>query len=77
MTVATVGGRFQVVIPRYERERLGLKPHSKVMVEAREDCLMIYPQTVREWRGVGRPIAGGEDATDYVRKLRREWERRA
>jgi len=77
MTVATVGGRYQVVIPRRERERLGLKPHSKVVVEAREDGLMLYPQTVKEWRGIGRKIADGEDATDYVRKLRREWEWRA
>ena len=75
MTIATVGGRYQVVIPRHERERLGLKPHSKVVVEAREDCLMLYPQTGRDWRGIGRPIADGKDATDYVRKLRREWER--
>lgn len=30
MTTATVGDRFQVVIPRKERERIGLKPRMKV-----------------------------------------------
>ena len=28
------------------------------------------------WRGIGRDMADGSDATDYVRKLRSEWESR-
>jgi AbrB family looped-hinge helix DNA binding protein len=73
MTTATIGARYQVVLPKAERRRLGLKPHSKVNVEAREHCLLIWPVSGAGLRGLGRELAGKGDATDYVRKLRREW----
>lgn len=75
MTIATVGERYQVVIPRREREKIGLKPATKVDVRAEGGCLVVVPRRNTGWRGIGRALAGGEDATDYVRKLRREWER--
>ena len=37
MTFATVGSRFQVVIPKEERKRLKLKPNTKVAIEVRND----------------------------------------
>ncbi len=73
MTMATVGSRFQVVIPRRERERVGLEPHSKVRVEVRDDCIVLYQQANSTLRGIGRTLADGVDATDYVQKLRQEW----
>ena len=73
MTTATIGERYQVVIPRKEREKLHLQPHSKVLVEAREDCIIIYPMPSEGWRGVGRKVADSGDATDYVARLRSEW----
>ena len=39
MTTATVGSRFQVVIPKEVRQRLGIKPLSRMNVEARKDCI--------------------------------------
>jgi AbrB family looped-hinge helix DNA binding protein len=76
MTNATIGERYQVVIPRKEREKLHLRPHSKVRVEARDDCIIIYPMPSGGWRGIGRMAADGEDATDYVARLRAEWSER-
>ena len=73
MTTATVGARYQVVIPRKERNRMGLKPHSKVSVESRGDCLVIYPVRADAFRGIGHELRDGTDATDYVRRLRQEW----
>jgi AbrB family looped-hinge helix DNA binding protein len=73
MTSATVGSRFQVVIPREERRRLGIKPLSRVNVEARRDCIVLFPVTSRGLRGLGAELADGTDATDYVRHLREEW----
>lgn len=75
MMTATVGSRFQVVIPKDGRERLGIKPLSRVNVETRRDCLVFYPVTSRRLRGLGSDLADGTDATDYVRHLREEWER--
>ena len=77
MTMATVGRRYQVVIPKSERKRLDLRPLSKVNVEARSDCIVIYPVTAKNLRGVGAELADGSDATDYVRKLRAEWGERS
>jgi len=76
MTTATIGSRYQVVIPRKERDRIGLKPHSKVAVETRGDCIMIFRLEENGIRGIGRELRDGIDATDYVRQLRQEWAER-
>ena len=77
MTTATVGQQYQVIIPKEARKQLGLRPASKVHVEARGRCLLLYPVTTRGIRGLGAEIADGTDATDYVKKLRAEWRQRA
>ena len=76
MTQATIGERYQVVIPRRERETLGLKAHAQVWIEARGDHLVLQPLTPGNQRGIGREMRDGVDATDYVRKLRAEWDHR-
>ncbi len=43
MTIVTTSPKGQVVIPKKEREKLGLKPGSKVMVKAVFDHIEIYP----------------------------------
>ena len=73
MTEATIGARYQVVIPKNERRRLGLKPGSKVDVHAEKDRIVIYPVGSQNWRGIGKDIAVGADASDYVKRLREEW----
>jgi len=77
MSTATVGSRYQVVIPREVRKRIPLHPHSKVNIEVRDHCMVIYPVNVAGWRGIGKASANGKDATDYVRALRIEWSHRA
>ncbi len=77
MTTATIGERFQVVIPRDERRRLGLHAQDKVNVVVEGDHLAIYPVASARLRGIGRDVADGSDATDYVRELRAEWGKRS
>jgi len=77
MTTATIGSKYQVVIPRAARKQIPLRPHSKVNIEVRGHCLVVYPNNVASWRGIGKALANGTDATDYVRALRAEWSRRA
>jgi AbrB family looped-hinge helix DNA binding protein len=75
MTTATIGTRFQVVIPKSERNKLNLKPHSEVSVEAKGDCIILRPLSGLKLRGIGKELADGSDASDYVQKLRSEWSR--
>ena len=77
MTIATIGKRCQVVIPLKERKKLNIKPNSKVEVTAENDKLVIYPILPASFRGIGRDLSDDIDATDYVKKLRREWEERS
>jgi len=42
MPIVTTSPKGQVVIPKKEREKLGLKPGSKVMVKAASDHIEIY-----------------------------------
>lgn len=77
MTKATVGTRYQVVIPLKERKKLNIKPKTKVEVVVEGDRLVIYPLSPSHLRGIGREMADGEDPKDYVSKLRREWEKRS
>lgn len=75
MSTATIGARYQVVIPIRERAKIGLKPHTRVSVEARQDCIIVQPLGGRRARGIGRELRDGTDATAYVKQLRAEWER--
>jgi AbrB family looped-hinge helix DNA binding protein len=77
MTIATVGKRYQVVIPLMERKKLHIKPNSKVEVTTEGDKLVIYPISPENFRGIGQGLSDEMDATDYVKKLRREWEERS
>ena len=77
MTEATIGARYQVVIPKNERRRLKLKPGLKVDVHAEKDRIVICPVGSQSWRGIGKDIADGVDASDYIKRLREEWGERA
>ena len=74
MSTATIGARYQVVIPKREREQIGLRPHAKVVVYVSDGAVVIRPLPEGGWRGIGRELADGADATGYVKKLRAEWE---
>lgn len=75
MSRATVGKRYQVVIPLKERTQLGIRANTKVEIVAEGDKLVLYPLSTSRLKGIGIEIADGTDATDYVRKLRKEWEK--
>jgi AbrB family looped-hinge helix DNA binding protein len=76
MSEATVGDRFQIVIPAAERKKIGIRPRQKVKVQVREGRLIIEPLGSPQVRGLLNELRDGRDATDYVRYLRKEWEKR-
>ncbi len=43
MAIVTTSQKGQVVIPRKEREKLGIKPGAKVVVEVVDDHVEIHP----------------------------------
>ena len=43
MSIVTTSSKGQVVIPKEEREKLGIKPGSKVMVKTVHDHVEIHP----------------------------------
>ena len=57
-------------------KKLNIKPLSKVDMVVEGDRLVIYPLAAANLRGIGRKVADGIDATDYIAKLRREWDPR-
>jgi AbrB family looped-hinge helix DNA binding protein len=73
MGTATVGARFQVVIPLAERKKIGLRAHDKVAVTAARDAIVIRPLKAAVLRGIGKDLADSRDAVAYVRELRAEW----
>ena len=73
MTTATIGSRFQVVIPAKERKQLALKVHQKVHIERRNDEIVIRPIGGSSFRGITKALQCNEDPVDYVTKLRAEW----
>lgn len=73
MITASVGSRFQVVIPKRVRQAFNIQPASRVSIEARPDCIVIYPEGSTRLRGLGGALADGTDASDYVKRLRAEW----
>ena len=77
MIQATIGDRYQVVIPSAIRRQLKLRPRSKLAVDVVGDTVVFRPvKSIAALRGIGRDLRDGEDATDYVRRLRQEWEQR-
>lgn len=76
MSTATIGSRFQVVIPAAERKTIGLKPDDKVSVDVSDNAIIIRPVDARHHRGLGKELADGCDAADYVWELRDEWGKR-
>ncbi len=51
---ATISTKYQVVIPKPLRERLGLKPKQKLTVIEKDGMLiLIPPKTLNDLRGIG------------------------
>lgn len=74
MSTATIGSRYQVVIPAAIRRQVDIKPHDKVSVEVDGGAVVIRPIDARRFRGIGKSTRATRDPVGYVRELRAEWE---
>jgi len=71
-----VGPKYQIVIPKEVREKLGLRPGQKVLVEYRDGFAILVPRPrsfTKFLMGLGREVWEGVDAEAYVREEREGW----
>jgi len=74
-----VSSKYQVVIPKEAREKVGLGKGDTLIVDVEDDVITMRrrPESFTEYgRGLHRDVWEGVDAERYLEKLRREWERR-
>ena len=81
MQQATVGGKYQIVIPKEVRKRIkGLRPGAKVMVKALDSQTVTIKNVAKNWvertRGIAKEAWKGIDTTKYLENLRNEWDRK-
>lgn len=80
MQIATVGSKYQIVIPREVRKKVPLlKPGSKVKVSANNKVVSITPSSPKSWSerymGIAKKDWKNIDTTKYLESLRNEWEK--
>jgi AbrB family looped-hinge helix DNA binding protein len=55
METVTLSSKYQLVVPKAARERLGLRPGMRITVVGKGDVLFLVPQrAVRKARGLAR-----------------------
>lgn len=55
METVTLSSKYQLVIPRRARERLGIQPGAKLTVLSKGDVIFLVPERpLRHYRGIAR-----------------------
>ena len=61
MTVVTVSSKFQIVIPKSVREKIGLKPKEKLIVVEKDGIITLIPQLpIKEMKGSAKGVQARE-----------------
>ena len=71
-----LSAKYQIVIPRDVRRRLGLEAGDGLLVEVRGNTLVLVPRPrsyAKRLRGLHKEVWGKVDATAYVREERKGW----
>ena len=74
-----VSSKYQVVIPKEAREKVGLGKGDTLIVDVEDDVITMRrrPESFMEYgRGLHRDVWEKIDTEKYLEELRREWERR-
>lgn len=78
LDTAKVSGRYQIVIPKRVRERLGLQPGDYLLLSVEGDkvVMRLRPRSYAEHlRGLHKEVWQDVEAEDYVRQERETWQR--
>ena len=82
MQQATVGTRYQIVIPKEIRTRIkGLSPGTKVMVKSLDAQTITIKKVEQNWvdktQGIASKAWKNINTTKYLEALRNEWDRKS
>jgi len=78
IAIVKLSSRYQVVIPKKVRKRLGLHAGDQLVVEVEGEKVVLYPRPknyTNYMLGLGKEVWREIDATEYVRKERESWEK--
>lgn len=70
MDAVTVSPKYQIVIPKELREKLGLRPGQKLLIYEHEGMLhLVWPRPVSELRGLAKGLRWTEEDRDHGERL--------
>jgi len=72
-----VSSKYQVVIPREIREKMGLEKGDELTVDLEGETITMRrrPKSFTEYtEGLHKGVWGDEDADQYLHRMRGEWE---
>ncbi|MDJ0536377.1 MAG: AbrB/MazE/SpoVT family DNA-binding domain-containing protein [Xenococcaceae cyanobacterium MO_207.B15] len=75
MTIAKLGARYQIVVPKDVREALRLKPGDRLEVKVENGKLVMIPQASHTSRlfGKHRQLWHNTNPVAYIRQERESW----
>jgi len=76
--IVKLSSKYQVVIPREARKKLGLRAGDQLAVEVEGEKIILRPRPKNYtdyMLGLGKEMWEGIDASEYVRKERESWKK--
>ena len=76
--IVKVGKRYQIVIPKKIRDKVGIKVTDELVVDVQGDNVVIHPcpRIYSEYmQGLGKDVWSKTDAVEYVKNERESWEK--
>jgi len=74
--VVKLSAKYQIVIPREVRRQLGLAAGDDLLVEVRDNTIVLVPRPrsyAKRLRGLHKEVWGKVEATAYVKEERKGW----
>jgi len=71
-----LSAKYQIVIPREVRRQLGLVAGDGLLVEVRDNTIVLVPRPrsyAKRLRGLHKEVWGRVEATAYVKEERKGW----
>jgi AbrB family looped-hinge helix DNA binding protein len=75
--VVTLSSKNQIAIPKAARKKLATGPGDQLILDVEKDSLILKPKPksyTKHLRGLHKDVLEGLDATEYIRKERKDWE---
>ncbi len=70
MDTVTVSPKYQIVIPKKLRERLGIRPGQKLLIFERDGAVrLVTPRPLRELVGMAKGLRWKEEDRDHTERF--------